>query len=418
MIIYQNLKMHTQTLIATQRKRAIMKLLHNRRECAKEKAHSMLHTGFFILICFFSMFLISGCASDTHIRQPIPLTNFTPRITVKPVWSVSIGASENYPLEPTSTGNHVIATSANGQLTQVDAATGSIQWKIKVDEGFSSGPGTNGSIIAVATTKGQILTFDNNGKALWQQNIVGEALATPLVTEKLVLVRTLDNRIYAFDVNSGKQRWLYQRAPSPLVLRAPLGMIASENTVIAGFPGGKLGLISLENGAILWEGSLALAKGVSEIERLVDITGRPAVRDRYLCATAFQGRIGCFDLENGKLIWSTEFSGTTGVAMDQQAVYAIDSKSIVNGFNTQTGKALWSNQQLQWRDLGIPKLIGSALVFGDMKGELYFVSIVDGSLLANLKTDGSSIAAAPIVVGDNLIVQTKDGHLYAFSQPQ
>lgn len=414
MIISQNLKMHTQILIAIQRKLATMKLLHKR---VTNKAHNRLYSGFSMLICV-GMFLISGCASDTHIRQPIPLTSFTPRITVKPVWSVSIGASGNYPLEPTSTGNHVIAASANGQLTQVDAATGRIQWKVKADEGFSSGPGTNGNVIAVTTTKGQVLTFDSNGKALWQQNIIGEALTTPLVTEKLVLVRTLDNRIYAFDVSNGKQRWLYQRAASPLVLRAPLGMIASENTLIAGFPGGKLGLISLENGAILWEGSLALAKGVSEIERLVDITGRPAVRDRSLCAAAFQGRIGCFDLANGNLIWSTEFSGTTGVVMDHQAVYAIDSKSIVNGFNTQTGKPLWSNKQLQWRDLGMPRLIGSALVFGDTKGELYFVSIIDGSLLANLKTDGSSIAGAPIVVGDNLIVQTKDGHLYAFSQPQ
>lgn len=417
MIIYQNLKMYTLTLIATQRKRAMMKRLHNDHQYLQENTPNLLYTGFSILICL-GMLLLAGCASDAHIRQPIPLTNFTPRITIKPVWSVNIGASDNYPLEPTSSGKHVIASSANGQLTQVDAVTGRIQWKIKIDEGFSSGPGTNGNIIAVATTKGQVLTFDNNGKALWQQDIIGEALTTPLVTEKLVLVRTLDNRIYAFDVTTGKQRWLYQRAPSPLVLRAPLGMVASENTVIAGFPGGKLGLISLENGAILWEGSLALAKGVSEIERLVDITGRPAVRDRYLCAAAFQGRVGCFDLANGNLIWSAEFSGTTGVVMDQQAVYAIDNKSIINGFNPQTGQALWSNKQLQWRDLGIPKLIGSALVFGDTKGELYFISIKDGTLLANLKTDGSSIAAAPIVVGDNLIVQTKDGRLYAFSQPE
>jgi outer membrane protein assembly factor BamB len=417
MIIYQNLKMYTLTLIETHRKRAMMKRLHNDHQYLQENTPNLLYTGFSILICL-GMLLLAGCASDAHIRQPIPLTNFTPRITIKPVWSVNIGASDNYPLEPTSSGKHVIASSANGQLTQVDAVTGRIQWKIKIDEGFSSGPGTNGNIIAVATTKGQVLTFDNNGKALWQQDIIGEALTTPLVTEKLVLVRTLDNRIYAFDVTTGKQRWLYQRAPSPLVLRAPLGMVASENTVIAGFPGGKLGLISLENGAILWEGSLALAKGVSEIERLVDITGRPAVRDRYLCAAAFQGRVGCFDLANGNLIWSAEFSGTTGVVMDQQAVYAIDNKSIINGFNPQTGQALWSNKQLQWRDLGIPKLIGSALVFGDTKGELYFISIKDGTLLANLKTDGSSIAAAPVVVGDNLIVQTKDGRLYAFSQPQ
>lgn len=371
-----------------------------------------------IVSTLIGLFVIAGCASDTPHREPTPLTNFTPRIMVKPVWSANIGSSDSYALEPISIGNHIIAASVNGQITQIDSETGKIQWKVKVDEEISSGLGANDSIIVVTTTKGNVLAFTSAGKALWQQNINGQALAAPFITEKLVLVRTLDNRIYAFDATNGKQRWLYQRTPSPLVLRAPLGMVASENALVAGFPGGKLGLINLENGAILWEGSLALGKGASEIERLVDITGRPAVRDRYVCAAAYQGRIGCFDLATGGLAWSTEFSGTTGVVMDHQAIYAIDSKSIVSGFDMQTGKLLWSNKQLQWRDLGVPKLIGSALVVGDAKGEIYFVSTLDGSLLANLKTDGSSITVAPIISGHNLVVQTKDGRLYAFSQPE
>jgi outer membrane protein assembly factor BamB len=44
---------------------------------------------------------------------------------------------------------------------------------------------------------------------------------------------------------------------------------------------------------------------------------------------------------------------------------------------------------------------------------VHFLSREDGSFLARLSTDDSPIVAAPVVAGENVIFQTKDGKLIA-----
>jgi outer membrane protein assembly factor BamB len=51
---------------------------------------------------------------------------------------------------------------------------------------------------------------------------------------------------------------------------------------------------------------------------------------------------------------------------------------------------------------------------GDYQGYVHFLSREDGSFIARMKTDGSAITAAPVLAGNTLVVQTKDGGLYGF----
>lgn len=377
--------------------------------------HIYKHSKSRCLMALSAIFLVA-CASNEVIQKPLPLTDFTPSISLKPQWSLDIGSAGTYMFSPAVINNSVIAVAANGRVTQVNASTGAVQWQARIDGDISSSPGSNGSVTAVVTAKGKVIALDDSGRQIWEQTVADEVLAAPLVTDSLVIVRTLANRIYAFEAINGKQRWLYQRAPAPLVLRTALGMVTADNALVAGFPGGKLGLINLDTGAIIWESTLTFAKGVSEIERLTDIAGRPAVRGNLACAAAFQGRIGCFDLSNANLVWSSEFSGTTGVAMDQNNVYAIDSKSIIHCYEASTGKALWRNEQLQWRNLGPARLDGKHMIAGDGEGAVYLISENDGKLLARLTTDGSAIASMPVLADDKFIVQTRKGNLYAFAK--
>lgn len=364
-----------------------------------------------------ALLVLSGCSSVDPLRKPAPLPDLKSNLLTKSTWSADIGKSNHYPFGPAAVNNQLITVAANGKITKLAAATGRIEWQKKIDGEISASPGTNGRITAIATIKGKIHAFNEQGESIWEQTVADEVLSAPLVTDSAVIVRTLGNRIYAFDVENGKQRWLYQRAQTPLVLRSPLGMLITGNTLVAGFPGGKLGTINLNNGSLVWEATLALAKGTSETERLTDITGKPAVRGKYVCAAAFQGRLGCFDLATGAPLWSTEFSGTTGVVMGHDSVYAIDNKSIVSCFDTLTGELKWRNDKLQWRNLGAPRLGDTFLAFGDNTGMVYLLSQSTGDLLAYTTTDGSAITTAPTLLDKNLIVQTNSGHLYSFVEP-
>jgi outer membrane protein assembly factor BamB len=53
------------------------------------------------------------------------------------------------------------------------------------------------------------------------------------------------------------------------------------------------------------------------------------------------------------------------------------------------------------------------VVVGDFDGYVHALSREDGSLLARIKTDGSSIIFAPVALGKGFLLQTRDGGIYS-----
>jgi outer membrane protein assembly factor BamB len=170
----------------------------------------------------------------------------------------------------------------------------------------------------------------------------------------------------------------------------------------------------LTSGNVLWETSLAYPKGFSEIERMTDVSARPSVIGRRLCAVAFQGRIGCGDLNTGNFTWTKDFSSYTGTAQSQDFVFASDEKSHLVAYRADDGVEVWRNETMTWRDLGEPLAAGRLLVMGDKQGYLHFLEQSSGKAVARIKVDSSAIDAAPIVANGLLIVQSRSGSLAAY----
>ena len=92
--------------------------------------------------------------------------------------------------------------------------------------------------MAVGTPRGEVITFGADGTPLWRAQILGEVQSPPLVGRGLVIVRGSDFRLTAFDAETGRRRWTYQRATPPLTLRGPSELAFAGDFVVAGFPGG------------------------------------------------------------------------------------------------------------------------------------------------------------------------------------
>ena len=129
------------------------------------------------------------------------------------------------------------------------------------------------------------------GSVLWRGGIAGEVLAAPAIGDGLVLVRSADSRVFAFGGDDGKRRWVYQRAAASLIVRAPAGLSIDGDTAYAGFSGGKLVAIALENGGPRWEATVAVPHGATELERVTDVEGVPVIDGREVCAAGYQGRV-------------------------------------------------------------------------------------------------------------------------------
>jgi len=348
--------------------------------------------------------------------KPAELPVLTTAQTAKQLWSANIGAAEGFFFSPFQVGDGVYAASRSGNVTRLDAASGTPKWRISVSKRISSGVGSDGTLAVVAADDGEVIALDaQSGVVKWRSRVSSEVLAQPKVGEGLVLVRSADSKIFAFGVEDGKRRWVYQRPASALIVRSPVGLTAVQGSAYAGFSGGKLVAIALGNGLARWEATVALPKGATELERVTDIVGDPSVQVREVCAAAYQGRVACYDVQNGNQLWSREMSTLTGVSFDARYAFVSDDKGAVHALDRTNGRSVWKQDRLVNRQLSLPLPLGTEVAIGDLQGFVHFVARESGAFLARHATDGSPIRAAPIRLPGGFLVQTQNGGLFALT---
>ncbi len=347
---------------------------------------------------------------------PAPLTPIADAKAVRVLWSASVGGGGSFTFSPVFAGDSVYAADRDGSVASFDAASGRQRWRVSLESRLSGGVGSDGALVAVATDEGEVFALDaQSGKVRWRARVSSEVLAAPAVGAGLVLVRSEDSRIFAFDAVDGKRIWVYQRAPSSLIVRSPAGVTIAADTAYAGFSGGKLVAIALNNGIARWEGSVAVPRGATELERITEVLGVPVVRGREVCAAAYQGRVACFDTGSGNLLWSREMSSVNGASVDEANVYVSDDTGAVYAFERRSGRSLWKQDRLANRQLSLPLPVGSEIVVGDLEGYVHFLARDSGAFVARMATGGAPIRAAPIRLPEGCLVQTQSGGLFALA---
>ncbi|MEP6971937.1 MAG: outer membrane protein assembly factor BamB [Betaproteobacteria bacterium] len=362
-----------------------------------------------------AMVLLGACSSGPEKPKPTELAPNAALIGVQLAWTSRIGPV-NFPLEVNVTGNSVTVAGSDGSIAAIDGASGADQWRAKVAGGITGGVGSDGSVSAVVSRSNELVAFDR-GREIWREKLDALSFTAPLVAGQRVFVMTADRAVSAFDGRSGRRLWTYTRLGDiPLSVRQYSVMLAVGDTLVVGISGRLVGLNPL-TGSLRWESPIATARGTNDVERLVDLVGRVSREGDVVCARAFQTAIGCVDAVRGNLIWSKPAVGAQGVHGDADFVFGTESDGKVIAWRRADGEKAWTSERLKYRGLTAPLAIGRSVAVGDATGLVHFLSRQDGSLMTRMSTDGSAIAAAPVVVGNTLVVVTEKGGVFGF-RPQ
>ena len=357
---------------------------------------------------------IASCSSPSG-PKPADLPRLTKPQPVRVLWSASVGAAERFIFFPAPAGEAVYSAARDGTVTRLDAAGGEVRWRVALELRLSGGVGAE-RIVAVASEEGEVVALDAaTGAVRWRARVSSEVLAPPAIGAGLVLVRSIDNRVFAFGVEDGKRRWVYQRAPSSLVVRTPAGVAILGDLAFAGFSGGKLAALALANGALRWEATVAAPKGATELERVTDVVGDPAVQGREVCAAAYRGRVACYEAATGRQLWTRELASLTGVSLDAGYAFVADERGAVHALDRTNGRSVWKQDQLAYRQLSVPLAGGNAIAVGDFEGYVHFLARDSGAFVARYETNGGAVRAAPVAFRSGLLVQTEDGGLFALA---
>jgi outer membrane protein assembly factor BamB len=360
--------------------------------------------------------LLASCANPFAKSgpQPAELQQIPDARPVKVLWTVDVGNGDPYIFSPALAGDAVYTAARDGTVARLDAASGRELWRVTAAKRLSGGAGADARTVVVATEEGEVLALDAKAGAVrWRARVSSEVLAAPTVGGGLVLVRSIDSRIFAFGEDDGKRRWVYQRAAPSLMIRSPAGITLEGDTAFAGFSGGKLVAIALSNGGLRWEATVALPKGSTELERVVDVIGDPAVQGREVCVAAYQGRVACYESANGRQTWVRDLSSLTGVSLDARYAYVSDDHGAVHALDRTNGRSVWKQDKLSLRQLSQPLPIGSAAAVGDFEGYVHFLARDTGAFVARFDGSRGPIRAVPVPLPSGFLVQTQNGGLFA-----
>lgn len=370
---------------------------------------------------FTSLVLVTGllfaCAGISDKSKPAELAVSTAKLGVRLAWSTQIGAV-NFPLNIAVAGGNnsqnAILTVANsgGSIAGFDVATGRESWRTQVDKPLAAGVGSDASLAAVVTVSNELVVFDKSREA-WRQKLSSPSYTAPLISGGKVFVLGSDRAISAFELVDGKKLWSQKKSTEALTLRQSGVLLMVSDTLVSSSSGRLLGINPLD-GNVRWSTPIATARGTNDIERLVDLVGGVSNVSDVVCARAYRVSVGCINTLRGNLLWTKPAVGLEGVQGDARTLFGAEADGRVIAWNRLNGERLWQTDHLLSRNLSAPGVLEKAIAVGDSTGFVHFLSKTDGSTLNRMATDGSALAAVPVVVGNTLVVVTRNGGVFGF----
>lgn len=349
---------------------------------------------------------------------PANLVQFKPVITPHQLWGNRIGfesSRERLKLNPIITSHYVVATDTHGTITIVNKTTGKTYWKTTLNDMITAGVGADDTLVTVGTKNGLIIALNLLTKQrAWQVSIDNEILAAPVVYHDLVFVKTIDGRLIALASKDGHPIWSHHELEPNLILRRASVPQVAQGAVIIGYASGKLVKLSLNNGNVLWTQNIATPQGSFAIQRMIDIDANPVISGNLVFAATYQGKITALRVSDGSIIWDHDISTFTGMAIDATHVYITDTESKVWAFEKTTGKVIWKQTLLAYRNITSPAIQGNYLLVGDAQGGLHWLNKQNGSFVGRVQL-GGSIVADPITKDKIVYILTQDGYLVAYT---
>ena len=350
--------------------------------------------------------------------EPAKLVDFNETVELRKLWSSGgvsdIGAGIGN-LRPALGSDAIYIADGKGNVKALSISQGKQLWTNDLDIELTGGVGLGGGQLLLGSVDGDIFVLsEETGEILWTTRTSSEILSAPASNGKQVVVQTQDGHLEAYDADSGARLWGFEIEAPILTIRGTSSPTITDTMVMAAFANGKVYAFKAETGLLLWEARVAIPRGRTELERIVDIDGDLLLVDDVVYAASFQGRLGAFSRGTGRALWFQDVSSHQTPAYGLSQIYTTDEDDFVSAYRANSGQPLWTNEQMRYRQLSSPIVFGGYVAVADNDGYLHLLSQTDGSFAGRQKVDGSGVSANMLSNGDQLFVLANDGGLTAY----
>jgi outer membrane protein assembly factor BamB len=398
----------------------------------------MRHLKWGLLLC---AVLLSGCSwfSKKTGQEPMDLEGFKQTAKLSEIWSRGVGNGQGIgltQLTPVIDGDKIYTVDHEGVVTALNRQNGKKLWSTKVTKEFSGWMGsvvysfkekdlnhgiTGGisyadGLLYIGNYAGEVVALSaTNGKEVWRKQLKGEISSVPQTNGQVVAVQTMNGKLFVLDAKTGADMWFFENPPPVLTLRGSAAPLVTDSAIFAGFANGRLMAFNPSNGLILWEQRMALPKGRSELDRMVDIHASPLIKDGILFVGTYQGRIAAVARGTGGNVWGVDGSTSESLAAADDKLFVSQSDGKVVAYSLTSGEQLWQNEKLLRRRLSGPQVFGDYIAVVDFEGYMHVLNQSNGELAARDKVDRKGVRAPMLTDGSILYVYGNGGSLMAFT---
>lgn len=357
------------------------------------------------------VFLILGCASKGH--EPFEPPEFEKKVVEKKVWKTSIGPGANTSTLISAFDDFVCGASDHKVLC-LDLRDGKPVIERDVTDVITAGITFDRAGILYGTSLGDFVLLSLDGGLKWSVNLGKEPVGLPVVTGKMVSTKTADGSIIALGLEDGVKLWEFSSPQKSLILRQTSGIrIGPDGNFVSGFPDGNLYKFDATSGALMWKQIVSVPSGDNEVERLSDVVGTPIVIDDVICASSYQGQIACLKYQSGKPVWSQRVSAVGSLASDGSRVFVTDSNSVIFCYDVVSGRQLWRQDMLKYRNLTGPVTHLNFVLVGDFSGSVFALDKMNGNLIGKFAIGDGAVEVTPLIVSGQMVVKTSSGNFSA-----
>ena len=314
-------------------------------------------------------------------------------------------------LRPVVAGDILLITLSSGELAGFEEATGKRLWSVATPNvadlpPHAGAPVVDGDLVHVCAG-GELLSIDLATGAVKKRHASPALdLLEGAFVDGCVVSFVDDERIEAWEVATGKQRWSIER------LWTPVPLVGEGNLVVTG-GSGVITALDVSNGKELWSASIGTNKDIGSL-----VMGP----ERSIIA-AISSDVVCFDSATGAVRWTTAAdvarSGTMAVS-DAGEIHLMDHNRY-RRLSAADGSVIASHEfdrgALPARKGSLGKLaLSQSHVFAmDQIGPIIAVSPQTGAVEWKWEKEGKHAASVPPVLSDRRLYALEfDGTLQCF----
>lgn len=351
------------------------------------------------------------------------------------VWTATIGEGNGkrhrISADPVVGGGLVYTLDSRSRVTATTTG-GATAWTADIAPALEGRDSVSGGGLAYEAGRiyatsgfGELVALDaGSGGILWRQRVDAPIGGGPAVQNGVVYVLARNDLGWAVRASDGKVLWQTSGTPSTAGVMGVSVPAVQGSTVVFPFASGQLLAADRDSGATLWTAQIAGTRIGRAIANIRDVTGDPVIAGGMVYGGTSSGRINAVELDSGLEAWSARDGANSPVVVVGGSVFAVNDQAELIRLDAATGGVIWrvalpyyTTERVRRQDrihahFG-PVLAGGRLFVVSTDGLMRVFDPNSGSLVGQAAIPGGA-AAAPAVAGQTIYVVSRSGQLHAF----